>query len=342
MDLKNKQKEDKKKTVKIIIALIFSALATLILHLKLKLLFTDILELSPGEFLFNFTLGYIAILLTFFLVFFLVLIFAGKISKGVTVKRVELTEDEKRRKKQIRVEIVFIILDLLMTSSFVGLNWEQLKNTHILLAIAEVAAFFAIVWFGFEFFNRFKFIPQKIFSFVYKFVTLVCIPMLFLLTIMLGAYQVKYNYADTFTPQLAETSIKFGNYMSQVYYKSVSILIDIGRSNPDLWIWLPIAAFFVMTLILLFATFTKKEKKDEEMNAEELIELSLKEEAERIAFENNPNKPLIYNFVMKLKDKFTSKEDKEKELAEKEAEAKAEYKIYDITLTQMKGGIKRK
>lgn len=335
---KNKNEEDKdvkKKKGSVIAALIFSILLTLLVHIRFGIGNDGIMETMGAPWGYNVLL--IAIFFASFSFWFL-------FSKGILRIRTDLTDEEKKNRKAFRVEAIFVIIDLVMTSLFVKYNWEQISSAGTMWAIAEVAAFFAIVWFIFEFFNKFKFFPERIFKFVIGFFIKVCIPMLFLLIILLGAYQSKYGYDDLFRSQISTNSEKFAVVMQDAYSKLITAFYDIGQSNPDLWIWLPIAAFIIMTLWLLYDTFTRKTKTDEDKTAQEIIDETIKEEQEELAYERGEKKrPLLYNFFKKIGDKFESKKAKEKALKEKEEEKKLKYNVYDIKLilTKVKGGTEK-
>lgn len=332
------EKNNKKKKRALIISLVISLLAVILFHLRLGLGKLGFMELmSPNG---TWTWGYTVLLVALFFIFFVIVFL---FSKGIfkIKKEQEYTEDEKKKRKEFRVELVFLTIDLIMTGLFVNYNWEQISSAGILLGIAEVAAFFAIVWMGFELFNRFSFLPKKIFAFITGFLIKICIPMLFLLIIMLGAYQAKYGYTDTFRENIWNNSMLFGDNMRLVYYNLISTLYNVGQANPNLWVWLPIAAFVFMTLWLLISTFTKKDKEDKDKTAQEIMDEALKEEAEEEAYESGKKKrPLAYNLFKKIGFGMKSKKEKEAEEKEKEAEKNYKYNVYDVKLIlkQMKGG----
>lgn len=330
--MKMNEEEKNKRKVKrsIIISVIIALLTTIYFHIRLGLGVDGFMELMGPS--WGYTILLVAIFFAVFVAMFLLFKGAGKV-------KVELTEEEKKRRKSIRVEFIFFLIDAGMTGLFVRLNWKQITAGGTLLGIAEVAAFFAIVWFVFEFFNHFKVFPERIFKFIIGFFIKVCIPMLFLLIILLGAYQAKYGYDDLFRSQIQHNANIFAENMKIAYENVITAFYDIGQSNPNLWIWLPIAAFFVMTLWLLYSTFTRPEKKDDQKSAQELIQEAVKEDEEEQAYERGEKKrPMLHNFFDKLNNAMKSKEDKEKEEKEKLAEKNMKYKIYDIKFTQLKGG----
>jgi hypothetical protein len=332
MEKNDKDKEGKKTKRALISAFIVALLVTFITHLRLGTGRSGFMEMmGPGW-------GYTVLLVAIFFASFVAMFVLFKSADGI---KVELTPEEKQKKKSVRVDIIFLMIDLLASGLFIKINWEQLKTAGTFLAIAEVAAFFAIVWFGFEFFNRFKFFPDRIFKFMMGFFVKVCAPMLVLLVILLGAYQAKYGYDDVFRLQIQENSLKFANIMQDVYFKLITTLYDIGQSNPNLWIWLPVAAFFVMTLLLLYSTFTRPEKKDEEKDAQVLINDVLREQIEEEDYEKGFKKrPMAYSFFKKIGDFLETKKEKEEKLKEKEEYKNMKYNIYSIKFTEMKGGKK--
>lgn len=332
------EKNNKKKKRALITSFIIAFLGVVFFHLRLgtgRLGFMELMSVNG-----QWTWGYTVLLVALFFIFFVI---AFLFSKGIfKIKREhEYSEDEKKKRKEFRVELIFVTIDLLMTGLFVNYNWKQITSAGLLLGIAEVAAFFAIVWMGFELFNRFSFLPKKIFAFITGFLIKICVPMLFLLIIMLGAYQAKYSYTDTFRESIWNNSMLFGDNMRLVYFNLVTTLYNVGQANPDLWVWLPIAAFVLMTLWLLISTFTKKEKEDHEKTAQEIMDEAMKEDAEEQAYERGEKKrPLTHSLFKRLGDKMKSKKEKEAELKEKEDEKNVKYNIYDAKLIvkQVKGG----
>ena len=324
--------ENRKKKSVLIGAVIFALIVTLISHIKFGLGNYGWIEMMGS------TWGYSVLLMVVFCVSFIEMFI---LFKGVNVKVVKVSEEEKQKKKSVRVDIIFLMIDLLASGLFIKINWEQLKTAGTFLAIAEVAAFFAIVWLGFEFFNKFRFFPDRIFKFIIGFFVKVCAPMLVLLVVLLGAYQAKYGYDDLFRSKIQENAVKFATIMQDVYFKLITTLYDIGQSNPNLWIWLPVAAFFVMTLLLLFSTFTRPEKKDEDKSAQEIINEVFIEQTEEEFYEKGFKKrPMTYAFFKKIGDFFESKKEKEAKLKEIEEEKNMKYNIYSIKFTEMKGGKK--
>lgn len=325
------KEEDKKKKHSLLTSFIIAILGTLLFHLRFGIGRYGFMPELTG-------FGYTALVLTMFFIFF---ILAFLFSKGIFKLRHEMTEEERKKRKEGRIEIIFIFIDLLMTGLFVKLNWGNISAAGIMWGIAQVAAFFAVVWLVFELFNRFKFFPKKIFEFIIGFLIKVCVPMMFLLIIMLGAYQAKYSYQDVFKMTIWDNANVFAEHMRTAYMKIVLTLYEIGQSNPDLWIWLPIAAFFVMTFWLLIRTFTKKEKTDEDKTAEEIIKEALEEEAEEEDYKTGKKKrPFAYNFFNKIGESMKSKKEREKEKKEEEEMKNAKYNIYDAKLIfkELKGG----
>jgi len=320
--------ENKKKKSSLIISLLGALLVTIIFHIRMGLGVMGLMELMGPS--WGYTVLLIAVFFASFVVMFVIL-------KRVKSIKSELSDDEKKKKKEIRIDVIFLIIDIIMTGNFIYFNKEQLASTGILWAVAEVATFFAIVWFGFEFFHRFRFFPERIFRFVIGFFVQVCIPMLFLLIIMLGAYQSKYGYDDLFRDQIGINSEKFASVMQDAYYKLITTFYNIGQENPDLWIWLPVAALFIMTLWLLYRTFTKTEKKDEDKSAQEIIDESLREQLEEEDYEfGRKKRPMAYNFFHKIGEAMKGKKEREREAKEKEEDKYISGKIYDIKLIQMK------
>ena len=328
----NEKENEKKKKGSLLISLISAIIATIIIHLIEG---KEIANLFSKQ---NNWAYYIILLIIFFVSFTL----AFLLSKGIIgVKKEPSTEDKKKKDRTKFTEFIFLAIDLLATGSFVYINWANLTAQGIMMSIAEVAVFFAIVWMIFELFNHFKMFPGAILTFIAKFMVTVCIPMLLLLIIMLGAYQAKYNYEDIFTPAVIKSATTLGDAMENAYLNLVFTLYNIGKSNP-IWTWLPIAAFFLFTLILLITTFTKKEKTDEELSAQELIDVVLEEEREEKAYESGGKKrPLSYNLFKKIDGWMTYGREGSKafkkyianELKEKEEDKKyLDVDFYNITL----------
>jgi hypothetical protein len=323
-------KNQNKMMGRIIASILIAFLTVLITHIKLGIGYYGLMDMMGS------TWAYLALLAAIFLASFVAMFSLIRSSPKI---KIEISDEEKKKRREGRIDIILLAVDLLMTGTFVKLNWEQLNAAGLFLAVAQVAAFFAIVWMIFQFFNRFKFFPERIFKFVFDFIVTVCIPMLFLLVILLGAYQAKYGYDDIFRSQISANADKFANVMRDAYEKLITAFYDIGQSNPNLWIWLPIAAFFVMTLILLYTTFTRPIKKEEDKSAQEIINEAIKEDIEENEYETGKKqRSPAQRFFKRINDFMKSKKEKEKEEQEKIAEKNAVYNIYDITLTKMKGG----
>ena len=324
---KEKSDDNKKKKSSLIVSAITALIVTALFHFYLGTGTNNIREIISGG---NSSFGYAAILAVLFLISFTIIFL---FSKGIfKIKKLD-GEEDKKKKSGRTAEIIFLGIDVLMTGTFATINWEQISSGGTMWAIAEIAAFFAIVWVAFEFFHHFKFFYQRIFTFIIGFMIKVCIPMLILLIIMLGAYQAKYNYPDTFNLQISDSAEIFGNAMKVAYNDTVLLLYNIGQGNPDLWVWLPIAAFFLMVLWLLFDTFTRKDKSDKDKTAQELIHEVMKEKDEEIAYTiGEKKKPMAYNLYQKINNFLKSKKEKEAELKEKEDEANAKHEVYDVVL----------
>ena len=319
---------DKKKKGSLILSAIMAICAVMIFHIEFGIGRYNIQDLMASTW---------AYLIMLAIVFFATFTFIFLITNGVFKQKTNLTEEEKQAKKKSRAEIIFLIIDVIMTGSFVRMNWLQLSSQSLMWSIAEVVAFFAIVLSIFELFNKFTLFPQKITRFFMDFFVYVCIPAMLLIIVLLGAYQAKYGYQDVFVPAVNSSAIGLGNAMQIAYTNLVFTLYHIGQSNPELWSWLPIAAFFIFTILLIMDTFTKKNKTDEEKNAQELINEALKEDFEEQEYELGMKKrPFFYNFFLKLR----SKKEIEKELKSKQDMENAHYNIYNAKLIfkQMKGG----
>jgi len=338
MNKDDEQNNDKKKKRSLLLSLIIAVLGVIFFHLRMGIGPLGVMHFWSinGHWEWGYTVFLVALFFIFFAIAFL-------FSKGIfKIKKKELNEEEKKQRKGMSAEIIFLIIDFLMTGLFIKLNWEQISTAETMVAIAEVAAFFGIVWLGFELFNRFQLLPKRIFSFIAGFLIKVCAPMLLLIIIMLGAYQAKYSYEDIFRPAIGHSADIFAENMRIAFYNIIISLYDIGQSNPNLWIWLPIAAFVLMTIWLLWDTFTEKEKRDSEKSVQEIIDETLKEEKEKAEEQANKTKPMSYNFFEKIGNALKSKGEKEAELEEKEDDKNAKYKIYDSELIfkGLKGGMK--
>lgn len=325
-EMKGIDKNNKKKINSLIISLVAAFISTTIFHFKFGI---GVYGFKPLLINSRYGFGYSAILLLVFLVTFTIMFLA---SKGILKIKVE-TEAEKEKRKGLWVEAIFLTIDLFMTGIFISWNWKQLTAIGLMWGIAEAAIFFAIVWIFFEFFHRFKFFPQKLISFFSEFAIKVCTPMIFLIIIMLGAYQTKYNYIDSLSSSIIASADTFANAMREGYLTLIFTLYHIGQNNPGLWSWLPIAALFIFTLLLLIKHFTKKEKKEEDMSAQELIDLVIKEEVdEQLYLAGKKKRPLAYNFFKKISN-WMNKNDIEKEKKAKLEEDNKLYHIYDFKLT---------
>ena len=304
------KKEDSKKKGSLIISAIVALFGVIYFHVRMGTGPDGMMTLmSPNG--GQWTWGYTVLLVAVFFIMFSIMFFLFRNAARI---KVETSEEDKKRKKSARVEFVFLLIDALMTAGFVRLNWEQISSQGTLWGIAEVAAFFAIVWAVFELFNHFSLFPQRILDFIVKFFVYVCIPSMILIIVLLGAFQAKYGYVDVFS----HTNIVFTLY-------------NIGQSNPGLWSWLPIAAFLIFTILLLIDTFTKKEKNDDEKDAQVLIDESLREQLEEEDYElGRKKRPLAYNFFHKINEAMKGKKEREKEAKEKEEDKHIHGNVYDI------------
>ena len=250
--------------------------------------------------------------------------------------------ETRKRKKNFRIDMVFLFIDAFMTVLFAKYNWNQITSSGTMWAIAEIAAFFAIVWMIFELFHHFKFFPKKILRFMFDFTIKVCIPTMFLIIVLLGAYQAKYNYADIFRPEIEKSGSAVGLAVTQAFNNVVLMFYDLGQSNPNLWIWLPIAAFFVMTLALLIYTFTitetEKSEGDEDLSAQEILDKVITEEKTKMTktakdegfFDGLGSLDVFFHWV---KEKLETKRERKRRLINEELIAKTgkiKPKIYKI------------
>lgn len=246
---------------------------------------------------------YPVLLAAIFIIFFVIGLFLFLPRPKKTKLKQQLTEEEKARKKEIRAERFFLTIDFFMTVLFILLNQGQLKSIGLMWAIAEVAAIFAVILAVFQVFHKFQYIPKRLLEFGYKFLTRVFVPTLFLIIIMLGAYQATYHYPDTLRGGIADSADNFAQVMKQVYYNTIITLYNIGQSSPYIFTWLPIIAFVIMVVWLIASMFTKQEIRDEDLSAQELLDKAVKEEIEEKAAEEQAikNPSLLRKLVISIK-----------------------------------------
>jgi len=333
----NEIKNKKNKKYSLISSIIVAVIVAVIFHIRYGVR-DALIKLFPEN-----EWAYYALLLTvFFVAFTITFLF----SKGVFKIKREKSLDEQKRRKEFITEGIFLVIDFLMTGSYVYFNLEYLQSVGLMWAIAQIAIFFGIVWVIFELFNHFKFFPGKLLSFFSAFLFKVCIPSLFLIIILLGAHQAKYGYLDIFREQVILSSQNFGTIMADTYNKIVFTFYDLGQSNPDLWSWLPIVAIIMGTLILLVMTFIPKEKGEEDYNAQELINKSILESKEEEEYEEAKKKKEkdrkgFWNKLIVRLDDWLTKEKREKEKKEKEEEEKLNKKIPIFNITLERGSDKK-
>lgn len=134
-------------------------------------------------------------------------------------------------------------------------------------------------------------LPHGLINFGNAFLIRVCIPMMPILIIFLGAMQGKFGYKSVFLSETKASILTlFGDGMMSVkFYEVIQQMFNIGVQRPDFWIGLTLLIFIVLLYFAIRTAFFGEGFPYERVNPEQHM-------------------PAQY-FIDKANDKFLSKED---------------------------------
>jgi hypothetical protein len=250
-----KPKKKRSLVFNIIVSLIAALAATGILYLRMR----DYDLFLPME--FNILLG------TCFLVVFSLVILTPTI-KLRKEQYTKLTDEQKTEKQKSFYLYAKLLFCFITTAAYFALNFETFSTWGLMKSVTALAAMFGFVFMAWTLFGKVTTTALKKFvNYPYRFLMRVLIPMMPFYIILLGAIHTKYPYQSTFFQDII-TRTGTGIISDTILYV-VKFMYHLGESRPVLWIFLTLAAFFVL---VYWSIVGKYPIEDEPSDAQDIID----------------------------------------------------------------------